>query len=408
VTIAKLIPETVATLTNPDLYWDETLKGFGLNVRRDARGNIQRSFVIQYRVGKQQRKLKLGDAAKLNAKQARKKAEELFAQITLGQDPQGERKAERTAPTLTLRTALEKYIEMKETEVREGTYRDNSLKITRLYLLGARYFGPLHKVGINAITRQAVAARLHEIRQASSDTSAGRARAQLTAAFTRLMQEGLAEMNPCLGTKGQTERAERDRVLSEDERRAVWNACDLNTDFGKIVRLLILTGCRREEIGGLMWREVNLDAGTISLPAARTKNGRAHTLTLPKMALDILASVPPMHNRDYLFGLRSRGFRSWQVQKARFKDGVTNPWKIHDLRRTVATGMADLGIQPHVIEAVLNHTSGHKAGVAGIYNRSTYAREMKNALAIWSDHIASIITGSERKVVNFPTFQQPA
>ena len=138
-TIAKLIPETVAKLTQPDLYWDETLKGFGLNVRRDARGNIQRSWIIQYRIGKQQRKLKLGDAAKLNAKQARKKADELFAQITLGQDPQGEKKAaraaERAGPTLTLRSALDKYIEMKEAEVREGTYRENSLKITRLYLL---------------------------------------------------------------------------------------------------------------------------------------------------------------------------------------------------------------------------------------------------------------------------------
>src|SRR5262249_25806867 len=119
--IANLIPETVAKLTEPDLYWDEKLKGFGLNVRRDARGVIRRSWIIQYRVGKQQRKLKFADAAKINAKQARKKAEELFAQITLGQDPQGERKQDRAAPALTLRAAVEKYVEMKEAEVREGT-----------------------------------------------------------------------------------------------------------------------------------------------------------------------------------------------------------------------------------------------------------------------------------------------
>jgi hypothetical protein len=248
-TIANLIPQTVAKLTEPDLYWDTTLKGFGLNVRLGAGGKIRRSWIIQYRVGKQQRKLKIGDAAKLDVKNSRKKAEELFAQITLGQDPQSEKQAKREAdrvPALTLRDALDKYIEMKEAEVREGTYRQSSLTITKLYLRGEQYFGPLHKVGLNEITRQAVAARLHAIRQASSDTTAGRARAQLKAAFTRLMEEGLAEANPCIGTKGQAKRAQRDRVLDKSnlhlpleqrdypELRAVWNAADLNTDFGKI------------------------------------------------------------------------------------------------------------------------------------------------------------------------------
>ena len=267
-TIANLIPETVAKLTDPDLYWDDTLKGFGLNVRLDAGGKIRRSWIIQYRIGKQQRKFRIGDAIKLTAKQARKEAEKLFAQIELGQDPQGEKQAKREAdqgpPALTLRDALEKYVEMKEAEVREGTYPENSLTITKLYLLRLQYFGPIHKVDINEVTTQAVAARFHAIRQASSDTTAGRARAQLSAAFVRLMQEGIADANPCIGTRGQAERSERDRVLNADELRAVWRACD-DTDFGKIVRLLILTGCRREEIGGLMWSEVDLDAGTIKL-----------------------------------------------------------------------------------------------------------------------------------------------
>jgi hypothetical protein len=263
-TIANLIPQTVAKLTEPNLYWDTTLKGFGLNVRLGAGGKIRRSWIIQYRVGKQQRKLKIGDAAKLDVKKARTKAEELFAQITLGQDPQGEKQAKREAdkapPALTLRAALEKYVEMKEIEVREGTYREHSLRITKLYLLGARYFGPLHKIDVNQITRQAVAARLLEIGKVS-DTTRGRARAQLKAAFT--------EANPCIGTKGQAKRAQRDRVLSEDEIRVVWNAADLKTDFGKIIRLLILTGCRREEIGGLMWGEVNRTlARSACLPSA--------------------------------------------------------------------------------------------------------------------------------------------
>jgi integrase len=352
----------------------------------------------------------------LDVKKARTKAEELFAQITLGHDPQGEKQAKREAdrapPALTLRAALEKYVEMKEVEVREGTYRERSLRITRLYLLGARYFGPLHKIDINQITRQAVAARLHAIRQASSDTTAGRARAQLKAAFTRLMQDGLAEANPCIGTKGQAKRAQRDRVLDKSnlhlpldqrdypELRAVWNACNMDTDFGKIIRLLILTGCRREEIGGLMWGEVNLGAGTITLPKERTKNKREHTLALPKVAMDIIRSINPRVGRDHLFGERAIGFRSWQVQKARFKDGI-EPWNIHDIRRSVSTHMAEIGVEPHIIEAVLNHYSGHKSGVHGIYNHAKYPQQMKTALALWADHVRSIVTGEPREVIPF-------
>jgi integrase len=407
--VANLNPQIVATLKDPGLYWDQALKGFGLNVRRDARGNIRRSWIVQYRVkgSKQQRKEKLGDAAVLTAKMARERAKEIFADVTKGRDPQGERKAAKQTdrsmvPTLTLRAALEKYIAMKEKEVREGTYRDISLKITKLYLLGARYFGPLHEVDINAITRQAVAARLADIREARSDTTAGRARAQLRAAFIRLMQEGLAEANPCIGTKGQTVRSKRDRPLSEDEIRLVWNCCDMTTDYGRIVRLLILTGCRREEIGGLRWSEIDFNINRICLPGERTKNGRPHTLTLPKMAMDILASVERMHDRDYLFGVRSVGFRSWQREKARFKDGITNPWRLHDLRHTVCTHMAEIGIAPHIIEAVVNHQSGHKAGIAGHYNHATYKEPMEIALAKWAAHVSEIIDGVERKVIVFP------
>ena len=405
-TIANLTTETVATLREPGLYWDASLKGFGLIVR----GKNRRSFIIQYRVGKKQRKYKIGDAAKIKADRARQIAGNLFDAIAKGEDPQADKQAERkqcAAPTLTLRQAFEKYIEMKQAEVAEGTYRDNSLKITKLYLLGARYFGPLHDVGVTEITRQAVAARLHEIRKASSDVTAGRARAQLNAAFKRLMQEGLAEQNPCIGTKGQASRPQRDRVLSDDELRAVWNACDMKTDFGKIVRLLMLTGARREEIGGLTWGEIDLDKGQINRPGKRTKNGRPHTLTLPKMAMNIIKSVPHRVHREYLFGERSVGFRSWQQAMARFKpDGVIDEWKLHDLRRTVATGMAEHDIgEPHVIEATLNHISGHKGGIAGVYNRAHYTKQMAIALAKWADHVQSIVDGVKRKVIAFP---QPA
>jgi integrase len=191
----------------------------------------------------------------------------------------------------------------------------------------------------------------------------------------------------------------RDRVLKDDELRIVWNACDMNTDFGKIVRLLILTGCRRHEIGSLQWSWLDLEEGTMTIPATVAKNKRKHVLGLPPMALDIIRSVPQRVGNDHVFGERDNGFNSWQYAKRLLNDGIAEEWRLHDLRRSVTTGMAEIDIEPHIIEAVVNHISGHKGGVAGIYNRAKYEKRMKSALLIWADHIQNIVAGTERKVV---------
>src|SRR5262249_50871252 len=130
------------------------------------------------------------------------------------------------------------------------------------------------------------------------------------------------------------------------------------------------------------------------------KNGRAHKLPLLPMARDIINSVPNVVGRDQLFGTRGTGFGGWSRCKTDLdkRCGVTG-WRLHDIRRTVATGMADLGVQPHIIEAVPNPHGGHKAGVAGVYNRSVYEREVRAALALWEDHIRSLVTGSKRKIL---------
>src|SRR5262249_36558019 len=169
--------------------------------------------------------------------------------------------------------------------------------------------------------------------------------------------------------------------------------------------LLILTAQRRTEVGGIAWREIDLDRGTWTLPASRTKNGREHTLPLPPLALDIIASIPREVGRDYLFGARAAGFTSWvypkQLLDKRLGDRV-EPWRLHDLRRSAATRMCDIGIAPHVVEQILNHQSGHRAGIVGVYNRSSYEREVKAAMALWADHVRSITEGGERKVISMP------
>ena len=143
------------------------------------------------------------------------------------------------------------------------------------------------------------------------------------------------------------------------------------------------------------------------MPKERTKNKRAHSVPLTPLALTITNSVQQRVGRDHLFGEHSRtGFTKWGKDKRKLDDRVagqmTGSFRTHDIRRSVATRMADPGIQPHIIEAALNHYSGHGRGFAGVYNRSPYEREVRNALVRWSDHVESIVGGGERKVLAFP------
>ena len=183
-----------------------------------------------------------------------------------------------------------------------------------------------------------------------------------------------------------------------------------------------MTGQRREEIGGLRWSEVDFDRALIKLSGERTKNGKPHELPLPDAALAIVKEQPRRQQRDergecgprdLIFGEGEGPFQGWGRAKAALdrrlaefadKNGQVAPWRLHDVRRTVATRMADLGVQPHVIEAVLNHVSGHKAGVAGVYNRSLYGPEKRAALDLWANHVLMLVGGAPDagRVIMFP------
>jgi integrase len=395
-TIANLNRQTIAALPDVDGYWwDASLKGFGYLQRTDAGGTLRKSFTIQYRFAGKQRKIKLGDANKLNVDAARKKAAKLFGQILNGTDPQAAKDAERIeAAKLTFAGAVEQYLQMKA-----GELRPSSLKSLTLYLTGARYFPSLHRKPLDSITRGDVARHLDEIASESGSPSASRARAHMSSFFMWCLRRGHCKENIILATEEPKGGDQRKRVLSADELRQVWNACG-DDDYGRIVKLLILTGCRRDEIGLLRWSEINLDAGTITLPGGRTKNHHDHVLTLPDMALDILQSVPRRDGRDRLFGQRSDGFTGWTHGKRKLDAACgVKEWTLHDLRRTLSTGLHELGIEPHVVEAVLNHVSGHKDGVAGRYNHAQYTKPMARALALWAEHIHTINSGESRKVI---------
>jgi integrase len=244
--------------------------------------------------------------------------------------------------------------------------------------------------------------------------AANRARASLSTLFIFAMREGLVEANPVIGTNKARDERLRDRVLANTELVEIWNACR-DDDYGRIVRLLILTGQRREEVGAMASSEINLANSQWSLPGERTKNRLSHDVPLSDSAAAILRAIPRHVRRNLIFGMGSGGFSGWSRAKAAL-DGRINsarikhlgtraeeisPWRIHDIRRTVATGMANIGVQPHIIEAVLNHVSGHKAGVAGIYNRAVYAAEKRAALERWANQVSSLVEGAEPKIIAF-------
>jgi integrase len=203
--------------------------------------------------------------------------------------------------------------------------------------------------------------------------------------------------NPVIGTENPIlGKPPRDRVLSDEEIRSIWRNC-LEDDFGRIVRLLLLTACRREEIGGLRWPEFDQTTGKLLLPKERTKSKRALELTLPVTAVDIIKSIRRRNSRDTLFDGGASGFNAWSYNTMALNARITAaerispaPWRIHDLRRTVRTRLGKLGVLPHVAELVLNH-AGHKSGIGGVYDHHDYEPEIAEALRKWEAHLLAIV-----------------
>lgn len=398
----KLTAKAVAALTLPAgksdaIYFDEQMPGFGFRLRLGAGGRVMSSWCVQYKKAGTSRRLLLGSGEVLKAEQARTMAKRALGQIANGADPQADRQDRRDRDAHTFRSTVNDFLEIKEREVRPRSFYE-----MRRYLTDKAYFGPLHSLALDQIGRKDVASRLNRITLDHSAIVCGRARSQLSGLFAWALTQGLCDANPVIGTARPKNGKPRERVLSDAELAAIWKACG-DDDHGKVVRLLILTGCRRQEVGGLCWSEINREQGVWTLPAARSKNKTAHTLPVLPMMSSILEAVPHMAGRDQLFGLRGAGFSGWQRGKTALDARLDlAAWTLHDIRRTVATRMADIGTMPHIVEQILNHQSGHKGGIAGIYNRSSYEREVRTALATWHDHVRSIVDGGKRKIISMP------
>jgi integrase len=181
-------------------------------------------------------------------------------------------------------------------------------------------------------------------------------------------------------------------VLSDDEFAAIWRATDGPGPFNGIVRFLVVTGQRREEVAGMTWAELSGDFSTWTIPASRAKNGTTHIVPLSAQAQGLLRNVPRFG--ELVFPGLHGVFNGWSKAKAALdaKSGVTD-WRLHDLRRTVATGLQRLGARLEVTEQILNHVSGSRAGIVGVYQRHDFANEKRDALESWGSHVEVIVEG---------------
>jgi integrase len=400
---ASITIRAVQALAPGDVLWDgghkEAVRGFGVRRQRD-----QATYVLKYRVFGRQRFFTIGPhGSPWTPEKARREAKRLLGLVADGKDPADTKVEASLQAADTLRKITDQYLGVAKRKQRPRTYSE----IARYLLITWK---PLHSLSVFKISRRHIATRVADIEVENGAVSAARARTALSTLFNWAVREGLdIPANPVHGTNCPEQPKSRERVLSDVELAKIWKACG-DDDYGRILRLLILTAQRRDEVGGMQWSELDTAAEQWILPSARTKNHREHVLPLVPAALILLP--PRRADRHHIFGDgprregdQHRGFSGWSKSKAALDarilaarktvdaDAKALPrWTVHDLRRTAATVMADrLGVLPHIVEAILNHVSGHRGGVAGIYNRARYQAEMRAALELWTEHLFWIV-----------------
>lgn len=378
--------------------WDEDFPGFGVRVRV-GRNRVSRKWVYQYDIAGRSRRVTLGNVNAISVQDARKTAGQLHGKVRLGRDPMMEKAEGLARAADTFASVMVSHLKMAKVRVRTHSWN------TKKYHLTA-FCRPLHPRPLTTITRREIAAVLAPIAARNKLMLHNAVRGSLLAFFNWAIEQGLTESNPVVGTI-KYEETSRERVLSLPELAAIWHAVGdiplhhhLRTfDYAAAVRLLMLTGQREGEIGHLQWCEVVGD--TIVLPAERTKNKREHRVPLSQPAQAILLSRPRGADDEAVLRFQGRGgpFTGWSWCKLKLDSALIMRghtlahWVHHDLRRSVATHMGEMGIQPHVIEAALNHVSGARGGIAGVYNRSKLEDPKRQALTAWADLLMMHVEG---------------
>lgn len=397
--------------------WDDRLPGFGCKVTPKG----AKVFIYQYRLGGRGspvRRYTIGKHGALTTDQARREAEALALKVAQGTDPQ---RVKVETSRIAVDLAFDAYVECFHREYLTSAWSSShgdALALLRRYAVPV-----LGKTPLPAITRKNVTAALAGARDKPATARL------LFATLRRMMRwavnQGDLERSPMEGMDAPFKVLSRDRVLSDNELALIWGASEtLGYPFGPLVRLLILTGARREEIAALDWSELDRDDRIWALPPKRSKNGIAARQPLSSLAiaeLDLLAwrlgSDQFWPKSGLVFSTTGEtSVSGFSRAKTRLDKAVAAlaekqcvsappPWRVHDLRRTLATGLQRLGVRFEVTEAVLNHVSGSKSGVAGIYQRHDWATEKAAALDAWADQVSALLNGSdETNVIQLSEF----
>jgi integrase len=381
-----------------------------------------KSWALRYRRKGDGKSIKhtIGKCPPLSLKDARAAATKLRAEIQDGADPHGAKITRRRAAEVddSFETVLRRYIaDCQRQHMRSWEWTARLLGLTvdgtagELAVIrdgsvdqrGRRRISLADRWGTRRIGEITDADVIDVLDRVSQHTPilANRRHAVLSAFFSWAKGKRLVAVNPCTGLDRPAKEQSRDRVLDDKELRKVWTAAgELGHPYAGIVKLLILTGQRRNEIADLRWDEIDLDQRILNLPKERTKNARAHDVPLSASALAVIAGLRRLPDAARVFTVKRKPVTGFSAMKAKLDDasGVTD-WTLHDLRRTVASGLQRLGVRLEVTEAVLNHRSGSTAGIVGVYQRHDYAAEKRDALQRWADHLDALVGGRKENVV---------
>jgi integrase len=397
----KLTSANVRTLP-AGTYWDVEVSGLGLRVRETG----ARTLVFQYTRPRNHPspnktpKLTIGTVGAVEFGRAKKIAQHYYARVRLGEDPHSSRVESKIKAAETFEAVAPRFLAYQQKRLRPRSYANQE----RHLLTHAKL---LHSLQLDKVERRDVATVLADVAKNAGAVTSNRVRASLSAFFSWATREGVLDRNVATGTNKQPERP-RTRVLTPSELALLWRHGG-DDQFGCILKLLVLTAARADEIASLQWREVRDDL--IVLPPERTKNGREHEIPLSAPARAILAAIPRRNNSDgtarcHVFGLADTGFSGWSKSRERLNARIAaatgqamEPWVPHDLRRVFSSYANELGIcEPHIVEAVLGHVSGFKAGVAGTYNLARYRAATRAALDRWADQLIAWVEGRETNI----------
>jgi integrase len=233
---------------------------------------------------------------------------------------------------------------------------------------------------------------------------ANRTLGTLSKFFNWLVARDALPFSPVVGVERPHQETVRDRVLSDAELRALWLASEADGPFGQALKVLVLTGQRRNEVSQMRWSEIDAEHRVWTLPGARSKNRRPHQVPLVPQVWDIINVTPRIVGCDFVFTANGKKpVTGWDKAKVRISEKAnleSENWRLHDLRRTCASGMQRLGISVPVIEKALNHISGTFRGIVGVYQQHDYADEVRIALQKWADRVEEIVSGKSAKVVS--------